>query len=118
MPKSMERDKGQLFIGRVIFVVAIYGVLKGLIRCTVIHHLAVVLDENPGVALPIVAHLGNEGVLGFVELFKALRQKVGDRHGTGGCFCLGGFTYWLTSNHCNGFADLNKIFVTVYVFPL
>lgn len=70
MREPMERNQRQLLIGWTAFVVAVDGILKGVVRGTVAHNLAVVLIENPVVTLPIVADLFDKVLLRFTQPFE------------------------------------------------
>ena len=65
MPEAMERYDRQLIFQRFVSIVTMKHILQSLIRCGVVHHLAVVLYENPIPALPEVAKFGFEPFSGL-----------------------------------------------------
>ncbi len=58
--QAMKGNHGQLVFRWLIRIVAAKYILEGLIWGGVVHHLAVVLDEDPVIALPEVPYIGLE----------------------------------------------------------
>jgi len=60
MSEAVEGNDRQLFFWRLVCIIAAKHILEGLIWSGVVHHLAVVLYENPIPTLPEVTNISLE----------------------------------------------------------
>lgn len=117
MTEPVEGDQRELLLRGLSLVVSKNGVVERLIGCAVIHQLSVILNEDPFLSLPVVAHLPDKFLsLGFQGL-EPFCQEVGDCHSALGGPCLGAFDCGLSVDHSDRFCDTDGILVEVNVPP-
>ena len=115
MSEAVEGNDRQLFFWRLACIIAAKHILEGLIWSGVVHHLAVVLYENPIPTLPKVGEVSFELFSGLFEFQNPECQVMWDGYGSRGHFGFGFLAELLTLDDCSGFRDTDHICLIVNI---
>ena len=113
MTQPMKGYDGQLTLRRLVSIISVKHILQGLIRRGVVHHLAVVLYENPIPALPKVTEVGFELFSGLLKGHDPERQFVWNGHSPCGHLRFGLFTDLSALDDRGGFRDADGVRIEV-----
>ena len=115
MPEAMQGNDGQRFT--VAFVVPKDGIMERLIGGAVIHQLAVLLNEQPFAALPIIAYTQTIPEAVSFQGFYPQGEEVGNRDFPEAVLGFGRFYELFPFGISNGFGNRHNVVFKINVRP-
>lgn len=117
VPQAVKRDRRELLCFRLPFVVPLENVLQGGVWGRVGHLLSVMLDEDPGSTLPIIAQAEPVAEAVRLKVLNPSGQACGDADHSPGVLRLRGLCDLLARHNGNSLCDADCVVFKVNIRP-